>query len=101
MHLLSTLGSSYAVVPEAYLLGNGAPRYSHVTVLTGSGTVIRLVFSDDGPGFPGALVNGDFSLANVGFDLVRGIVKKSLRGDLILSNDHGAVATITFETSIS
>lgn len=68
--------------------------------IAGSGSVIRLVFSDDGPGYPEDLVQGDFSWANVGFDLVRGIVKKSLRGELKLSNDNGAVASITFEQQV-
>jgi PAS domain S-box-containing protein len=68
--------------------------------IAGSGSRIRLVFSDDGPGYPGALVHGDFSTANVGFDLLRGIVKKSLRGELELTNDRGAVAAITFEQQV-
>lgn len=38
MHLLCTLGSSFAVVPEAFLLGNNAKGYTHVTVVTTSGT---------------------------------------------------------------
>ena len=38
MHLLCTLGKSFAVVPEAYLLGNNAEGYTHVTVLTTSDT---------------------------------------------------------------
>lgn len=38
MHLLITLGSSYAIVPEAYLLGNGTDSYTHITVLTTTGT---------------------------------------------------------------
>ncbi len=68
--------------------------------IAGSGSVIRLVYSDDGPGYPEDLVHGDFSLANVGFDLVRGIVTKSLRGELKLSNDRGAVASITFKQQV-
>jgi adenosine deaminase len=36
MHLISTLGSSFAVVPEAYLMGNGDEKYARVTVLTTS-----------------------------------------------------------------
>jgi PAS domain S-box-containing protein len=61
------------------------------------GSALTLVYSDDGPGFPEAMVRDDFSGANVGFDLIRGIVRKSLRGELRLANDGGAVATITFE----
>jgi adenosine deaminase len=36
--LLCTLGSSWAVVPEAFLLGNGSATYDRVWVLTSSGT---------------------------------------------------------------
>lgn len=38
MILLCTLGSSWAVVPEAFLLGNGAEHYDQVFVLTTAGT---------------------------------------------------------------
>lgn len=37
-HLLCTLGSSWAVVPEAFILGNGPATYNRVLVLTSSGT---------------------------------------------------------------
>ena len=68
--------------------------------IAGSGSKIRLVYQDDGPGYPEALVAGDFSAANVGFDLVLGIVVKSLRGELTLSNDSGAMASIIFEREV-
>lgn len=69
--------------------------------IAGSGSKIRLVYQDDGQGFPEALVAGDFSAANVGFDLIRGIVTKSLRGQLDLTNDSGAMAAITFEQQVA
>lgn len=69
--------------------------------ITEDGPRISLVYSDDGPGYPEAMVRGDFSAANVGFDLLRGIVKKSLRGDIELAGDHGAVTTITFDRQVS
>jgi len=37
MHLIATLGSSFAVVPEAYLMGNGDAHYTVVNVLATSG----------------------------------------------------------------
>ncbi len=40
--LLCTLGSSWAVVPEAFLLGNGPALYDRVLVLTSSGTSISV-----------------------------------------------------------
>jgi len=65
--------------------------------ISAEGSRLRLVYVDNGPGFPNALVHDDFTVANVGFDLIRGIVRNSLRGKLQLSNDNGAVAAITFE----
>ncbi len=44
MHtLLCTLGSSWAVVPEAFLLGNGCAFYDRVLILTSSGTSSSVV----------------------------------------------------------
>ena len=40
--LLCTLGTSWAVVPEAFLLGNGGDAYSSVTVVTTSSETTRL-----------------------------------------------------------
>ena len=39
--LLCTLGTSWAVVPEAFLLGNGTDAYSSVTVVTTSSETTR------------------------------------------------------------
>ena len=47
MHLLATLGSSFAVVPEAFLMGNGKDSYSHVTVLATSGIAKSVSFVQD------------------------------------------------------
>lgn len=38
MTLLCTLGASWAVIPEAFLLGNGASQYQRVVVLTSEST---------------------------------------------------------------
>jgi two-component sensor histidine kinase len=60
-------------------------------------TSCRLVFRDNGPGYPESIVRGDTSSASVGFILIRGIVNESLRGLVGLSNDGGAVTTIQFK----
>jgi two-component sensor histidine kinase len=57
----------------------------------------RLIYRDDGPGYPASIVRGDTSGASVGFILIRGIVNESLRGLVGLSNDGGAVTTIQFK----
>ena len=59
--------------------------------------MVRIGFRDDGPGFPNPILTGDFHLANIGFDLINGIVKRSLRGTIARANDHGAVTTIRFK----
>lgn len=67
-----------------------------ITIAREDKEMIRLTFRDDGPGFPEAILAGDYSKTSIGFDLINGIVKKSLRGTIAFSNDHGAVTTIRF-----
>ncbi len=61
-----------------------------------SGGKVHLEFRDDGPGYPEEMLRGDFSRASVGFDLILGIVRESLRGEVQLQNDEGAVTTVRF-----
>ncbi|OPZ17776.1 MAG: Methyl-accepting chemotaxis protein 4 [candidate division BRC1 bacterium ADurb.BinA364] len=60
------------------------------------GAEFRIHYKDDGPGFPGAFLSGDFRAANVGFSLIQGIVRETLSGELRLSNEGGAAAIISF-----
>lgn len=61
---------------------------------------VILKYKDDGPGFPQSLIEGDYSNANIGFELIRGIVNQSLDGELKLENDMGATAIIKFLNEI-
>jgi len=61
------------------------------------GNIVKLKYQDDGIGFPKEFLAGDFSQANIGFELIRGIVDQSLEGTLNLQNHDGATAIITFE----
>jgi two-component sensor histidine kinase len=61
------------------------------------GKMVQIVFRDDGPGYPQDMIEKDFSRASIGFDLILGIVTESLRGNVRLDNDHGAVTTVTFK----
>lgn len=63
--------------------------------------IITLTYRDDGPGFPAAVLQEKPLNCGIGFDLISGIVRKSLRGTLQLSNDAGGVARITFTTKMS
>jgi len=52
-------------------------------------------YRDDGPGYPEEVLQ--LERHNVGFDLIQKMVGESLRGELSLHNDHGAVAVIRFK----
>ena len=59
---------------------------------------IYCVFQDKGPGYPPEILEqGEY---NVGLDLIHNIVHGELRGDLILRNDDGAVAEISFRSDV-
>ncbi len=56
---------------------------------------IRFEFRDDGPGYPEDVLQ--MERHNVGLDLVRGIVRRNLQGELALSNEGGAVTVVRFK----
>ncbi len=56
-----------------------------------------VIFKDDGPGYPEEMLKGDLSRANIGFDLINGIVRKSLQGSVELSNDNGAITKLNIK----
>ncbi len=60
------------------------------------GNNVLLRFKDNGPGYPEAMLKGDLSRTNVGYDLIMGIVRRNLQGDVLLKNDNGAECSITF-----
>lgn len=59
------------------------------------GRKVRLVFRDDGPGMPEAVLAGERN--EVGLWLVEANVTHPLNGEITFHNDGGAVASITFE----
>ncbi|MCJ7615032.1 MAG: transporter substrate-binding domain-containing protein, partial [Desulfobacterales bacterium] len=46
--------------------------------------LISIIFKDDGPGFPQNIITKGEKAANVGLELIFGIVKKNLRGEVML-----------------
>ena len=71
---------------------------AHIAVhisLEDDGDMVQLEFRDDGPGFSeeGLQQKGH----KVGLELIRSIVCKSLRGELSLGNDPGAVTVLRFK----
>lgn len=61
---------------------------------------MELWFRDNGPGYPAEMLLGDLSRDQVGFDLIRGIVKKNLKGTLRLENQDGAVTVVSFKSDL-
>ena len=56
---------------------------------------ITIVYRDDGPGYPQEILEGNRTRISIGFDLIQGIVKESLRGNVVFENDSGAITNIT------
>lgn len=57
---------------------------------------IQLVYRDDGNGFPDGFIADPSSGTGVGAGLMRGLVGHSLRGEIRLRNETGAVTEISF-----
>jgi two-component sensor histidine kinase/CheY-like chemotaxis protein len=70
----------------------------NVRIKTEDNHHIHLEFRDDGPGYPEEVLQ--LKQYNVGFELIKNIVQKNLRGNLSLSNDHGAIASIDFQARV-
>ena len=60
--------------------------------------VVTLRFQDDGPGYPAEVVR--LERYDVGFNLIQKLVCGSLKGDLSLRSEEGAVATIQFRAEV-
>ncbi len=58
------------------------------------GETILFEFRDDGPGFPAAVLRSEGR--NVGMYIIENTIRHSLRGEITLHNDNGAVVTIRF-----
>ncbi len=72
----------------------GGPKTITTTVREREPDTIELVFRDDGPGFPDAVLTLDHY--STGLHLIRNFVTQDLGGTLELCNDSGAVTTIRF-----
>jgi len=72
---------------------------AHIAVgISLDGRTVTLEVRDDGPGYPEEVLEG--RQYGAGFDLVKSIVRKSLGGELLLYNDHGAVTAVRFEATV-
>lgn len=62
---------------------------------------IVIIYSDNGIGYPQDVLDGKKERFSVGFDMLNGIVKKSLGGRISFYNDNGAICQISFREDIS
>lgn len=68
-----------------YALKNRAT--AHITVkISQHDQMVRLIFEDDGPGFPADVLEAKNPRYNVGFHLIQNLVKRGLKGNLTLQN---------------
>lgn len=70
-----------------------------VTVVV-EGDSICLEYRDDGSGYPESVLKGDYRKECIGFQLISGIISKSLQGRYEFRNDKGALARIVFPVRI-
>jgi len=68
---------------------------THITVgITQDGDDITITFRDDGPGYPEDVLR--LGRHGVGLDFVGTVIRRSLRGELEIRNDDGAVTVMRF-----
>ena len=65
-------------------------------VATATESLIRLEYRDDGPGFPPEVLRQE--RLSVGMILIRDLTTQTLRGQLTIANDHGAVTVLEIKT---
>jgi PAS domain S-box-containing protein len=99
-HHLTLVVNELATNSVKYGLGDTPDSIIQVNINENNG-LIQILYRDNGPGFPDAIINGDFSNAGIGFELIQGIVTQSLDGKLILRNENGAITEISFANELN
>lgn len=61
---------------------------------------LTIDFRDDGPGYPEMILQDNFKPSTIGFELIRGIARRSLNGRVAFSNDGGALTRIVFTNEL-
>ena len=70
---------------------------AHIVIqIAESGNEVRIVFSDDGPGYPEDMLEKGASSAGAGIELARSLVERNLGGTLTLRSEGGAHAEMAF-----
>lgn len=58
--------------------------------------MIHLEFRDNGPGYPGEILENEATGNGLGLELIFGTVRQNMAGSVTLFNDNGAVAALAF-----
>ena len=69
-------------------------------IISNEAEKLKFLIKDNGPGYPQSMVDGDFKQTGIGFDLIRGIVTRSLEGEIAIRNENGAVTEISFDNEM-
>ena len=93
-HNLSLIINELATNTAKYALE--APQVVVSVQITTIDTGISIVYQDNGPGYPQAIFDDTFSGAGIGVQMMKGIVKMSLAGNISFRNDNGARTDIDF-----
>jgi PAS domain S-box-containing protein len=97
-HHLSLVINELATNSLKYALSEPIPTRINVDIQEKAGRIF-LTFQDNGPGYPDNIINGKYAGTSLGFDLINGIVKKSLNGAISFRNKNGATTEISFDKS--
>lgn len=66
-----------------------------------SNDTTEISFKDNGPGYPDHVLQENFVPESIGFELIRGITRRSLRGQVFFSNENGAATRIIFQNELA
>ncbi len=92
-HTLALVINELALNVGKHALQTGASVRVTAQATTEDGHVV-LIFRDNGPGYPEEVIAG--RRVGVGLGLLRSLVARNLRGELMLRNEAGAVTEIRF-----
>ncbi len=94
-HYLTLVINELATNSLKHAIGKTAQNSIEITIGKAAGKVL-LTYRDSGPGYPADVISGEYNKTGIGFSIINGIVKKSLRGTVSFSNENGAVTAISF-----
>ena len=95
-HHLALVLNELATNTVKHALGDKDSVQINVKIDETAGGMIKISFQDNGPGYPEELVSGDMRRANVGLEIIQGIISSNLQGTVDFANENGAVTRFSF-----